>query len=42
MLVETRYDMIRRLTEEIGMLLEARFPHKGSTLDEIEQITDEI
>jgi hypothetical protein len=39
---ETRDERIRRLKEEIGKLLEEKFPQKGSTIDEIERITEEI
>lgn len=39
---ESRDEMIRRLKEEIGKLLEERLPQKGSTIDEIERITEEI
>ena len=42
MVDESRDEMIRRLKEEIGKLLEDRLPHKGSTIDEIERITEEI
>lgn len=42
MLNESRDEIIRRLKEEYGKLLEAKFPHKGSTIDEIERITEEI
>jgi hypothetical protein len=42
MVTESRDEMIRRLKEEIGKLLEDRLPHKGSTIDEIERITEEI
>ena len=42
MLHESREEMIRRLKEEIGKLLEERLPHKGSTIDEIERITEEL
>lgn len=39
---ETRDERIKRLHEEIGKLLEEKFPQKGSTIDEIERITEEI
>src|SRR3990172_8885100 len=39
---ESRADRIKRLKEEIGELLEEKFPQKGSTIDEIEGITEEI
>jgi hypothetical protein len=42
MVDESREEMIRRLKEEIGKLLEERLPHGGSTLDEIERITEEL
>lgn len=42
MLYESREDMIRRLKEEIGKLLEERLPRKSSTIDEIERITEEL
>jgi len=42
MVHESRDEMIRRLKDEIGKLLEDRLPHKGSTIDEIERITEEI
>jgi len=42
MVDESREEMIRRLKEEIGKLLEERLPRKGSTIDEIERITEEL
>ena len=39
---ESHEDTIKRLKEEIGKLLEEKFPEKGSTIDEIERITEEI
>jgi len=39
---ESRVERIKRLKEEIGKLLEDKFPEKGSTIDEIERITEEI
>ena len=42
MVDESRDEMIGRLKEEIGKLLEEKLPKKGSTLDEIERITEEI
>jgi hypothetical protein len=42
MVHESRDEMIKRLKDEIGKLLEERLPHKGSTIDEIERITEEI
>lgn len=42
MVDESRDAMIRRLKEEIGKLLEERLPHGGSTIDEIERITEEL
>jgi hypothetical protein len=42
MVYESRDEMIRRLKEEIGKLLDERLPHKGSTVDEIERITEEV
>lgn len=42
MVDETRDERINRLKEEIGKLLEEKFPQKGSTIDEIERITEEI
>ncbi len=39
---ESREEMLKRLKEEIGRLLEERFPQSGSTIDEIERITEEI
>jgi hypothetical protein len=42
MVEESRDEMIRRLKEEIGKLLEERLPRRGSTIDEIERITEEL
>ena len=42
MVAESRDEMIRRLKDEIGKLLEDSLPHKGSKIDEIERITEEI
>jgi hypothetical protein len=42
MVDESREEMIRRLKEEIGKLLEERLPLKGSTIDEIERVTEEL
>ena len=42
MVNESRDEMIRRLKEEIGELLEERLPREGSTIDDIERITEEI
>jgi hypothetical protein len=42
MLDESRDEMTERLREEIGKLLEERLPRKGSTIDEIERITEEL
>ena len=39
---ESRDERIKRLKEEIGKVLEEKFPRKGSTIDEIERITEEI
>ena len=39
---ESREEMIGRLKEEIGRLLDERLPLKGSTIDEIERITEEL
>lgn len=39
---ETRDERIKRLKEEIGKLLEEKFPRNGSTIDEIERLTEEI
>jgi hypothetical protein len=39
---ESREEMVKRLKEEIGKLLEEKLPHAGSTIDEIERITEEI
>jgi len=39
---ESHDEMIKRLKEEIGELLEERLPHKGSTIDKIEEIAEEI
>jgi len=42
MVKESRDEMIRRLRDEIVKLLEERLPDKGSTIDEIERITEEL
>jgi len=42
MLDESRDEMIRRLKEEIGKLLEEWLPGRGSSIDEIERITEEL
>jgi len=39
---ETREKRITRLTEEFGKLLEEKFPEKGSTMERIEEIAEEI
>lgn len=39
---ETREEKIERLTAEFKKLLESKFPEKGSTLDRIEELTEEI
>ena len=39
---ETREQKISRLTEEFRKLLESKFPDKGSTLQRIEELTEEI
>ncbi len=39
---ETREEKIARLTEEFRKLLEEKFPEKGSTMQRIEEITEEI
>lgn len=39
---ETREQKIFRLTEEFRKLLESKFPDKGSTLQRIEELTEEI
>ena len=39
---ETREERIERLTAEFKRLLEEKFPTKGSTLDRIEDLTEEI
>jgi hypothetical protein len=42
MVDESRDEMIRRLKEEIGKLLDDRLPKKGSKIDEIERITEDL
>ncbi len=42
MMDENREEMIERLKREIGELLEEKLPPTGSTIDEIERITEEI
>lgn len=39
---ETREQRIARLTEEFRKLLEEKFPEKGSTMQRIEELTEEI
>jgi hypothetical protein len=39
---ETREQRIARLTEEFRKLLEGKFPEKGSTMQRIEELTEEI
>jgi len=39
---ETRDQQIERLKGEVGKILEEKFPHKGSTMQEIERIAEEI
>jgi hypothetical protein len=39
---ESREERISRLTEEFRKLLEAKFPERGSTMQRIEELTEEI
>ena len=41
-MVEMRAERIARLKETFGKLLEEKFPRPGSTLDEIERVTEEV
>jgi hypothetical protein len=41
-MAESREERIERLAREFRRLLEAKFPEKGSTLDRIEELTEEI